>query len=129
MQIDNYAKQLELDLKVEGGLEPDEEGGYQLTLAPAMTVGITTLEEGYCFRTGVGKVPEKGANEELYLMMMLGNLMGQGTGGAILSLDESGFDVQLVRELPFQMAYSEFEGHLEEFFNIAEYWKKKVAAA
>jgi Tir chaperone protein (CesT) family len=124
--IDNYARQLGHDLKLEEALAPDEQGGYRLTLTPGIEVSIDPLEQGFVFRARVG---EAKTEEELLSSLMLANLMGQGTGGAVLSLDETGTQVILTRELPLQLTYVEFRDGLEEFFNYAEFWKKRVKEA
>ncbi len=88
---------------------------------PGIEVSIAPLDQGFALRAVVG---EAGKEEELETLM-LANLMRQGTGGAVLSLDESGTQVVLSRELPLQMTYVEFREHLETFFNYAEFWKVK----
>ncbi len=122
--VDTYTKQLGYDLGVTEGLASLEEGGYQLTLGPSIRVEMKPLEEGCLFATEIGACP---VDEEFFTTLMLANLLGQGTGGALLSLDVTGKRVQLTRELPYPLTYAEFQEKLEEFFNYAEYWKTKVA--
>lgn len=128
MLVDNFAKQLRFDLGIETGITQDDQGSYHLTLSQIPVI-IAHYEEGFALLSAIGKVPQSPSNEEFFVTLMLANLMGQGTGGAILSLDETTHSLHLGDKVPYEVTYVEFKDHLETFFNYAQYWRKKLQEA
>lgn len=124
MLIDTYAKQLGFDLGMEIPRDPTEEGGYLLELKPGIRVEIRQEGAGFSMVSDVGVVAK---SEERIEEMMLANLLGQGTGGAVLGLDKQGREARLRKEMPWEMTYVEFKEAVEAFFNFAEYWKMKIS--
>lgn len=125
MLVDKFAKQLQFDLGVEKGIPQDDQGCYHLTLSD-IPVTIAPYEQGFALLTNIGPVPERPSNEEFFVTLMLANLMGQGTGGAVLSLHPNSLALQLGDKIAHEVTYVEFKDHLETFFNYAHYWRKKL---
>ncbi|MGD9685335.1 MAG: type III secretion system chaperone [Candidatus Obscuribacterales bacterium] len=129
MQLDTFAKQLKFDLRMASDLPRLEEGGYQLDLEPDLKIALIPIEKGFAFRARVGKCTGGSAAEPFLELMLLGNLLGQGTGGSLLALDEKGEQILLIEEVVEDLPYGELKGILERFCNYAEEWKKRVEEA
>ena len=65
--------------------------------------------------------------EDLFIHLMRANLLGQGTGGARIGLDDKEKNLTLSLGLPYEMKYDAFKGAFEEFVNHLVYWRGSVA--
>jgi hypothetical protein len=127
MLIDDYARQLSLELEMEELFIRNEQGNYSLYFDPGITVELEPLGKGFALRAVVGKVPPS-HQEEFFVKLMLANLLGQGTGGAVLNLSLDGQLVFLTREVPYETVYVAFKDELETFLNFTEYWKREIGS-
>jgi hypothetical protein len=108
--------------------EKDKVGAYTLVLGD-MQIKILPLDPGMIFTGVIGKVPK---NEELedaeafYIFMAQANYLGQGTGGNIISVEESGKTFLLERKFNYQIHLPLFLDTVESFVNYLEYWQGKI---
>lgn len=82
-------------------------------------------ETGYTLWTRVRPIRSKGL-EDLYILLMKGNYMGVGTGGAALGLDASEKVLTLSLYIPYEVRFGEFRDYLEDFVNYSAYWDDAV---
>ena len=60
------------------------------------------------------------------MYLMKANLLGQGTGGATLAMDENENFLTLSLVLPYDMNYKTFKDALEDFANYLDFWKAEL---
>ena len=65
--------------------------------------------------------------EDLFIYLMRANLLGQGTGGSRIGLDEEEKNLTLSLGLPYDMNYHAFKEAFEDFVNHLIYWRDTVA--
>ncbi|MDF2549010.1 MAG: sycE-A [Chlamydiales bacterium] len=83
------------------------------------------LEEGMGihFFCRLRPLPEK--EERVLSEMMLANLMGQGTQGAVLGLSEDGQDIYL-RDLKALSDYAQFMEAFRTFLQVIDFWVEEI---
>ena len=127
MELKEFIAELATKAGVEG-LEPDEEGAYNL-LIDGMQVSFRETPEGgsaYFFAT-VGDLPTA-AGEAFYRMLLEAMYLGRGTGEASLSIDGERKLVCLHRIVILEgLDHAGFSKALEAFVNTLEVWGKTVA--
>lgn len=128
LYLDSYTKQLALEM---GLPTTSEEGGkdlYSLSFGQDLTISARSLQPGFSFFAKLGLVPTQNA-EELFSLLMLGNLLGQGTGDALIGLNDEGNTLTISLDLPRQMSYAQFKENVENFVNYVDVWQKKISDA
>ena len=119
--LKQFTEELELDeLPQKGG-----DGLYPLQLNPELTVFVKELDPGIAFWGKIGPCPQT-KKEELFILLMKANFLGQGTGGAVIALDENESFLTLSSVLPYDMSYKLFKEAMEDFVNYLEYWKEEL---
>jgi|694.fasta_scaffold18802_8 hypothetical protein len=118
--IPNLVKELEL----EDNLATEVPGVYVLPFEDDLNITLSDKRNGFTLSSTLG--PAKKQNEEdFFTRLMLGNLFGQGTKGAILGLSDDGNQLTLSQTIEYNIEYKEFRDILEDFVNSAEYWKSE----
>lgn len=112
-----------LDLPLD--LEKDKENYYSFTLTDEISFSLRELKPGFFLRAELGEAPE-GSHEDLYILLMKANFLGQGTAGAFIGMDEKAENFTLTRACKQETSYRQFKEFLEEFVNYYEYWKKRI---
>jgi hypothetical protein len=103
-----------------------EEGNiYQVPLNPQMSVRMQQLETGVSFWARIGPCPTV-KREDLFILLMKANFLGQGTGGSVIALDENENFLTLSSIFPYDMNYKMFKDALEDFANYLDYWKEEL---
>ena len=105
-----------------------EEGDiYHVPLNPQLTVKIQQLNPGpgLSFLGKIGACPLV-RREELFILLMKANFLGQGTGGSTIALDENENFLTLSLVLPYDMNYKMFKDALEDFANYLDYWREEL---
>lgn len=87
---------------------------------------IQKTDPGYFFTATVHALP-KTNQEELFMKVMQGNLLGQGTGGSVIAMDQDEKHFILSRAVGYELDYPGFKELLEEFINYIHYWKEEIA--
>ncbi len=104
----------------------DETGAYPLKLTPELEISLRELDPGVSFYTPLAPFHQP-KREELLIHLMKANLLGQGTGGGTIALDEDEKLLTLSFSLPYDRNYKTFKEALEDFANYADYWKAEIA--
>jgi hypothetical protein len=98
---------------------------YPLSLNPQITVSIQELDPGLSFWARIGPCPAT-KREDLFILLMKANFLGQGTGGSVIGLDENENFLTLSSVLPYDMNYKMFKDALEDFTNYLDYWREEL---
>ena len=119
--LTTFAQDLEL-----GEIPRRGEGNvYELQLNPYTVIAIRALDPGISFWSRIGPCPQV-RREELFILLMKANFLGQGTGGGAIALDENENFLTLSSVLPYDMNYKKFKDALEDFTNYLDYWKEEL---
>ncbi len=95
-------------------------------LNPEVHVQLTELDPGVSMQAAIAPCPEK-KKEDLFMLLMSANFLGQGTAGARIGLDRQEKLLTLSLGLPYELEYSAFKQHVEDFVNYLMYWRERIA--
>ncbi len=104
----------------------DQEKIYALSLPPETTLFFREEEDGVTIRAKLCTVPSLD-KEELFMLLMKANLLGQGTGGAVIGLSEENEELSLSLCLTYSLNDKIFKMAVEDFVNYLDYWKEEIA--
>lgn len=103
----------------------DEQDTYLLKLSPMMQVSLKELHPGVLLYAPLGPL-QLLKREELLIHLMKANLLGQGTGGSVIGLDEQEKFLTLSLGIPYDMNYKAFRDTLEDFTNYVDFWREEL---
>jgi hypothetical protein len=126
--IDDLIKQLSTELELEEPLAPQMPGIFSLPLEESVHITIADKPPGFRLTCNVAPLPKK-EEEEVLTRLMLGNLFGQGTKGAVLGLNEEGNLLTLSQDVDYNADYKEFRDIIEDFINTVDYWRIEMQNA
>jgi hypothetical protein len=119
--LTTLAEELEFD-----EIPKKEEGNvYHLSLNPEISIAIQQIDPGVSFLGKIGACPTL-KREDLFILLMKGNFLGQGTGGAVIGLDGNENFLTLSSVIPYDMNYKMFKDALEGFANYLDYWREEL---
>jgi len=123
--LESFLNTLVEELVLDSPPQQEERGTFLLQLNAQTAITLQELDPGISFVSQIGACPAE-RREELFMLLMKANLLGQGTGGAVIALDKEGNFLTLSRVLPYDMNYKTFRDALEDFANFLEYWKEEL---
>ncbi len=123
--LEGLVKALVEELAIADGFKREDEKGYSFKLNLEQEIKVLKLESGAYLYAKIGQCPLV-KREELFILLMKANFLGQGTGGAVIGLDESENFLTLSFHLPYDMNYKIFRDALEDFTNFLDYWKDEL---
>lgn len=124
--LDAYMQRLAQEMEVDlSSLKTATSGVYTIPVDQQTSVKITELPGFVTIDAVIATCPTK-STEEFYTNVLLGNLMGQGTGGATLSLNEQGNLLMLSHSLENNIDYKAFKDVLEDFLNTIDLWRSEI---
>ena len=126
MDIETFLEELYRELNISSSPEKEGNKVYSLNLGLEFAVILEDLEPGVTLRTNIHTVPEE-KKEDLFIYLMKGNFLGQGTGGAVLGMSKDEKFLTLSSYLPYEMNYHSLKEKLEQFANYADFWQSEVA--
>lgn len=124
--LDGYMKKLAKEMGVDSFATPIP-NTYSIPIDENVNVTVSEIPNGISVRCKIAEVPIK-EQEELFTYAMTSNMLGKGTGGSLLSLDEEGKNLFLTRDITQPIKYHDFEYLLEDFFNIVDTWREETAS-
>jgi hypothetical protein len=124
--LENHLEQLGKELGI--GIPPLNAQNLRTLNIGKIDITMKELDPGIYFHALVSPIPQEN-REELLLLLMKANLLGQGTGGSTLGLKEDESSLTLSLTLPYEMNYRGFREAVEDFVNYVDYWKTRVAEA
>ena len=126
MELDTLIQILSQELKLPTSPQKDKNGVYPLDINPSTTLTVKALDPGVFFHAKIVPLPKEGNKEALFIHLMKGNLLGQGTGGSAIGIDPSETFFTLSESLAYEVPYKVFHEKLEDFLNYIDYWKEEI---
>lgn len=123
--VEQHLKRLLEELELSPLGARDETKALHLDLSPEMRISMRELEAGCFFFAKIGPVPKQ-KREELFILLMKANFLGQGTGGSTIGLDGEEKFLTLSLAIPYDMNYKAFKESVEDFANFVDYWRKEL---
>jgi Tir chaperone protein (CesT) family len=123
--LDQWMQKIAQDLEIEEIPQKQEGDVYLLAINPQMTIRVGKLDPGVSFWAPISPCPTT-KREELFILLMKANFLGQGTGGSTIGLDENENFLTLSSILPYDMSYKTFKDALEDFTNHLDYWREEL---
>lgn len=121
--VENLGKKL----KMTDSISSKSPNSYTIVFDEANSITISQIEEdGYLVSSILAACPKQNP-EALYALLLDSNLFGQATHGAIIGLNQEGNSLTLLQELDYNISDGEFKEKLEDFLNIADFWRQKIA--
>jgi hypothetical protein len=128
MALEDLIAQLCQELSLPKEMQRQEKGSYTLIFAKSLQVKISEQDTFLKFHGPLGSLPPQN-RENFVVYVAFANLLGTGTGNAIISLDNTGKNLYLSRLLPYPVSFMQFRDELEVFVNYLEIWQKKCQEA
>lgn len=119
--IDLLCKELSIEMP-----KLNEEKWFPFQLNDGIQVDLKDLEPGVAMQASLCLSPQKN-REDLYIYLMRANMLGQGTGGCRIGIDEKEKSLTLSLGLPYEMNYTVFKESIEDFVNYLVYWREEIA--
>lgn len=123
--LDRFMKQLAKEMELSQEIPLSEKGIYRLPLEEDLSVEVTAVGGDFLFSSLVAPCPTENV-DLFYMRMMLANLFGQGTLGAILGLNQEGNYLVLSRSVENRIEYKEFRDIIEDFVNSVDFWREEA---
>ena len=123
--LESFIITLATELELDEVPKKDPLNQFFLKLNSEQTLILKEQEEGILLRAQIGPLPEQ-RQEELCLLLMKGNFLGQGTGKSVIGLQENEKCLTLSTILPYDMDYRAFKLSTEEFANYLAYWQAEL---
>lgn len=124
--IEKLLEALCQELSISPVPEKSKDKFYTLVLNPTVTVRMNDLDPGIGMTATIVESP-KTKREDIFIHLMRANLLGQGTGGCRIGLDQNEKVLTLSLGLPYEMNYSTFRNKFEDFVNYVLYWREEIA--
>ena len=125
--LEQFLSTLAAELELEGVPKKDKEGRFCLQLNAEQLLLVQQSEGGILLHARIGELPLS-RQEEVLILLMKGNFLGQGTGGAVIGLEEDEKFLTLSQPLTYDMNYAHFKLALEQFANFLAYWQGELAS-
>ena len=123
--LEELLKTLAEELEFEEIPKKDEGNLYHVSLNPELSITIQQQDPGVSFLGKIGPCPVT-KREELFILLMKANFLGQGTGGATIALEANENFLTLSSVIPYDMNYKMFKDALEDFANYLDYWNEEL---
>ncbi len=100
----------------------EKENKCRFFLFPDLEIFLEKLPKEIKISASIAPFPSE-KKEEILSKLMEANLLGKGTAGGLISLDEKEAFFILSLELPETIGYPFFRDSLEDFTNYLFYWR------
>ena len=124
--VQGFLEKLCAQLSISPVPKLNEKKLYLFRFSPGTEITFADLHPGVEMRAVISLCPAE-RREDLFIYLMRANLLGQGTGGARIGLDEKEKNLTLSLGLPYELNYHAFKEAFEEFVNHLVYWRDVVA--
>lgn len=124
--VQGFLEKLCAELSIAPIPKLNEKKVFLFRFSPGTEIVLADLHPGVEMRATISSCPHE-RGEDLFIYLMRANLLGQGTSGARIGLDEKEKNLTLSLGLPYEMNYHAFKEAFEEFVNHLVYWREIVA--
>lgn len=125
MMLEKHLKQLTNDLQLDPLAAKDEQQLLHLSINPSTALTFKELNLGFFITSRIGPCPKE-KREDLFILLMRANFLGQGTGGGTINLDRNENFLTLSLPFPYDLNYKAFKETVEDFVNYVEYWREEL---
>jgi hypothetical protein len=125
IMIEDYLTKLCNHLKITPIPEENDDHVFVFNFTEEITLFLQDLSPGCYVRSTICPCPDKN-KEDLFIYLMKANLLGQGTNGAVISIDEEEKFLTLSLTLSYEVNYQEFKESLEDFVNYILFWREEI---
>ena len=121
--LDRFIKQFGNDSGLEDQITSSEGGIFKIKFNEDISVE-TFLNSGgqYFFKGMIGNCPQERV-EDFLLRLMEANLLGKGTYGAAIGLNDDEKMLTLSLEVDYNSTYREWKEKLEDFSTVLNFWR------
>lgn len=126
MLLRDYLEKLYAELEIDLKPKQNEKKLFSFRLGDDIQIDLKDLEPGVAMHSKICPCPQR-KKEDLFIFLMRANLLGQGTGGSRIGLDQEEKFLTLSFGLPYEMNYQSFRENLEDFVNYLIYWREEIA--
>ena len=121
MDLKSIMQRYGQELGIPEGIPSNTEGSFDLPITDELTIVARNVSPSIEFFCNLGEFSLE--REGVFLQeLMVANLFGISTRGAVLGLTPDGRMVTLSQELPEDLSYQNFMEGFEDFCNVAESW-------
>lgn len=120
--LTELTEKLELSLN----LEKNTQGYYTIVLNKETELLFKELNPGFACRSLIKEIPKENSLEDLYILLMKANFLGQGTKGGVIAIDDNLKNFIFTLSVPEELQYRLFKERVEDFVNYLNYWKKNI---
>jgi hypothetical protein len=124
--LEEHLKQLTEQLQLDPLAPKDEQHLLHLSINPSTTLTFKELDPGFFLTCRIGPCPKE-KREDLFILLMRANFLGQGTGGGTINLDRDENFLTLSLFFPYDLNYKAFKEVVEDFVNYVGYWREELA--
>ncbi len=123
--LEHHMKKLQEEMELKHPFPNSTPGTFTIPLEEDFVVFVSVNQpEGFTITCNVAKCPE-GQQEQFLTELLLSNLFGQGTHGAILGIKEDQNMISLEQQIETDVEYEEFSEILQDFLNTADFWREE----
>jgi len=124
--LEQHLKQLQKELELPEPFVSQVPGIWTIPFDETLEIVATGLKpEGFSLSCTLGQLPDH--DQDAFLdHIMLSNLFGQGTEGAVLGIDETEKNIVLTQHFEYDIDYQQFKDILEDFLNSADVWYEEI---
>ena len=126
--LEEYLSRLTQELNLEP-VTKDDASFFQLILSPDLTLSLKALDPGIYLFSPISPLAEviNEKKEDFFMLLSKANLLGLGTGGAVIAIDKEEKFLTLSLTLPYDINYKSFKETVEDFVNFVDYWRDELA--
>jgi hypothetical protein len=123
--LEQYLSQLTQELELPLPAPQDDHGLRHLSINPSLRLALQALDPGFHLSAVIGPCPAE-RREDLFILLMRANFLGQGTGEAVIGLDREEKLLTLSLTVPYEVSYKAFKERVEDFANYIDYWREEL---
>lgn len=116
------------ELNLPSPLIENKEKEYEVVLNEETHLLFKDLDPGFSCKSLIAPIPTEDHLEDLYILCMKANFLGQGTKGAAIAIDPSLKNFLFTLSITEEMNYRLFKETIEDFVNYLNYWKKRIGS-
>ena len=124
--LEHLLTELTEKLQLPLNLEKNTLGYYTITLNQETELLFKELQPGFTCKSLIAEIPKENPLEDLYILLMRANFLGQGTKNGAIAIDENVKNIIFTMSVPEDLQYRLFKDKVEEFVNYLNYWKKCI---
>lgn len=124
--LERFCTRLAEEWEAEGNFASEVPGVWIIPLGEDLEVVLSEIEGGYTLMSALATLPEE-EREEFFSVLMAANILGEGTRGGVLAIDEDD-TVVLSQVVTYVSQQREFQESVEDFISTIMMWRQAIVA-